>query len=352
MNSQSRRRGFTLVELLVVIAIIGTLVGLLLPAVNSAREAARQTTCTNNLKNLALAVQAQLTSKEKFPGYLQLERLDTAGIDQYDNLFTPGFPDEVDVDVSWAAKLIPNLDSVSLWDQLRSGNTISFNYVSPPRIDVFICPSDVKTNPNAGLLSYIANTGAADQLADLTLPSDHKANGIFHNLLPGQSAPTLRSNDIRDGMGNTLLLTENVHRDEDASNWLRPTDITDSQVHFEQLFGMVWEITDPGSPPNLSTLAPSQEQINRENLNDASYSRFPTLAVTYARPASEHPELFIAAFAGGNIQKIRDSIDYLVYQRLMTPNGGKVVDPTNNPSNVTAIQNLRILPSPADSDYK
>ena len=50
MKSQSPRYGFTLVELLVVIAIIGVLVGLLIPAVNAAREIARQTTCNNNLK--------------------------------------------------------------------------------------------------------------------------------------------------------------------------------------------------------------------------------------------------------------------------------------------------------------
>ncbi len=61
------RPGFTLVELLVVIAIIALLVSLLLPAVSSARESARRTTCTNNLRNLALAVHGHLAAKESFP---------------------------------------------------------------------------------------------------------------------------------------------------------------------------------------------------------------------------------------------------------------------------------------------
>ena len=67
MRNLSSRKGFTLVELLVVIAIIGVLVGLLLPAVQAAREAARRMTCSNNLKQIGLAMMNYEAATKRIP---------------------------------------------------------------------------------------------------------------------------------------------------------------------------------------------------------------------------------------------------------------------------------------------
>jgi prepilin-type N-terminal cleavage/methylation domain-containing protein len=99
------RRAFTLVELLVVIAIIGTLVGLLLPAVNMAREAGRRNTCANNIKQLNTALQAYMEQNKKFPPSSMWE---TAK-----DIETANSPK---LKANWVIQLLPYLDSQPLAD--------------------------------------------------------------------------------------------------------------------------------------------------------------------------------------------------------------------------------------------
>jgi type II secretory pathway pseudopilin PulG len=356
------------VELLVVIAIIGTLVGLLLPAVNSARERARQATCTNNLKELGAALTSYANKgKGVFPGWMQIQRLDTSAQDAY--LATT----EIDIEMSWAAKLLPHMDQQGLWDSLLAGD-VAYSagiLTAPddiPQIELFLCPSNPPTRPGDPALTYVANTG----IPDLRLAKcDSRANGIFLNLVTVpqdySNEPVRFGSDIKDGSNTTLLLSENVNKDVTDTtiappihnSWLRTSGFlsninTISPDIGEQPFGMVW-VYDAASPSPPSPRQNWQQRINRDDPTlNSSYMRAvgPShIGARFERPASEHPEIVIAVFAGGNTRSISEQIEYRVYQQLMTPNGSNATYPGLNAADLETMRRTFNVPPLADSNY-
>jgi prepilin-type N-terminal cleavage/methylation domain-containing protein len=328
--STSSRRGFTLVELLVVIAIIGVLVGLLVPAVQAAREAARRATCNNNLSQLGKAtVAVATTGKGEFPGWAQPFAINntTVGV------------------VPWSAKLLPSLDSQTMVDQLRDGTV---DWTAPPLVSVFVCPSDANTNPKVGTLSYVANSGMPDtlKLEVDSNSSDSKANGVFQDLRDGRRGQKVRySTDIKDGSARTFMYAENVHKDPIVSlgtaTWLGPIQNTafgakasmgatqsDMQSNPEQRFGFMWPYVqaNPLTPPDTVF-----QPINRDFMQGQTVGPYGSFGQRFARPASEHPDVFVAVFCEGNTKEISQDIAFQVYQQLMTPDGQKIEDVTNNP---------------------
>jgi prepilin-type N-terminal cleavage/methylation domain-containing protein len=103
LQNRQRRSAFTLVELLVVIAIIGILVSLLLPAIQSVREAARRTSCLNNLKQIGLALQNYHSAHERFP----------VGGTQWRGPFTPNA-----TQIAWSTFLLPHIEQNNVYRQL------------------------------------------------------------------------------------------------------------------------------------------------------------------------------------------------------------------------------------------
>ncbi len=197
-----RKRGFTLVELLVVIAIIGILIALLLPAVQAAREAARRSSCTNNLKQVSLAVHNFHDIYKKFPPATHSPMMRQA-------IPSGGDPNRI----GYMTHLLPFIEQKPLYDQVieyeRLGNnpwhTNNFpdGRPSPYRtiISPLICPSDStgKSVGDVAFTSYHCNHG------DISMNYDWwEWRGPFGNGERGECG----FNGLVDGSSNTLMLAE------------------------------------------------------------------------------------------------------------------------------------------------
>jgi prepilin-type N-terminal cleavage/methylation domain-containing protein len=197
------RTGFTLIELLVVIAIIAVLIGLLLPAVQKARDTAALTTCRNNLKQIGLALHQYHNIHEAFPvGYY-----DPTAWPALDN--GPGW--------GWGAFLLPYLEQGSLAGQIRFDLDVGDPANAAVRqtfLKVFSCPADplvtsftvtdgITQSWTLAYGSYVACNGN-DGVDDFTTPPH---TGAFVRAVTG-----FRTADISDGLSTTLFVGDRTSR--------------------------------------------------------------------------------------------------------------------------------------------
>ena len=216
-----RRRAFTLVELLVVIAIIGTLVGLLLPAVQVARESARRSTCQNKVKQLVLGVLNRVDAQGTFPMGAQTW-LDNAGptIDgiTYGNRRW-----------SWFVYVLPFVEEQSMYDaqwKVYSSSTFqtvpalspatSLSYLSLPQkataVPSFMCPSD-PTNPKLNSQDGPASSNNQGFHGNYVLSAGNQTYGTTSAgtaQLNGLSFPlsAVKLKDVTDGLSKTVAVSE------------------------------------------------------------------------------------------------------------------------------------------------
>ena len=214
----SHRRGFTLIELLVVIAIIAILIALLLPAVQQAREAARRTTCRNNMKQLTLAMHNYHDVNLAFPPGSIQNGFEAIGAT------STGW--------GWPAFILPYIEQSTVYEKIDfSRYMVNPADTSPEQlqntamlavaISTAICPSDqgpsVEITPAAGTevlqarSSYSGNAGSWNgaQNANDTTRSD----GFFWKILPASTVPgVVRIRDVVDGTSNTIILGEHAYR--------------------------------------------------------------------------------------------------------------------------------------------
>lgn len=202
----SRKDGFTLVELLVVITIIGILIALLLPAVQAAREAARRMQCTNNMKQIGVALHMHHERNGVFPvGHFW-------GKDSFGNplqIAEKGYGSEA----TWITYLLPFIEQSGLYQQIDWDYAFGFaaqdsrklRPVTSTTLTLFICPSVGPVNPifdgSYARGNYAANNGLGPMAEVTAAPARPEVGAFFIN--SATSAAT-----VKDGLSNTAFVAE------------------------------------------------------------------------------------------------------------------------------------------------
>lgn len=327
-SAVSQCSGFTLVELLVVIAIIGVLVGLLLPAVQAARESARRMQCTNNVKQIVLATLNYEIARGALPpgsihwntsGQPEFRTGVLARILAYaENTTLHGLidPDEETSDPA-------NRNNGTHNKVLPDGT-----YLSAYQIDMYICPSDptersiLVGDAERAMHSYVASNGSMEQTgsnSNCAFPESLRGDINFYALTPRPkwkerylySGPFTRYDyptklkEITDGLSNTIFFGE-VR--PDCSNHIRA-----GWLHANNGNGLMTTTI----PINYDTCHAVDASVGNEHKN--------CNWVTEKGFRSLHPGGANFGFGDGSVQFLTEDIDMWTYQYLGEKNDGNVV---------------------------
>ncbi|HZW34478.1 MAG TPA: DUF1559 domain-containing protein [Isosphaeraceae bacterium] len=308
-----RRSGFTLIELLVVISIIAVLIALLLPAVQSAREAGRRIQCVNNLKQIGLAAHNYFESRNALPG-----------ADMVYNV----------TELSALSQLLPYLEQSTVFNTINC----DFSYMDPTNntammtiINGFICPSALPDPaPSFGAqTNYMANMGSGIvwQAAVGINAGMPQPNGVFYD----DSATTFAA--ITDGLSNTTFFSERVLADWNngiispvADVFFSPAAPTTPDQAL-QLCQAV-NIYDPSSQFPLFMGAPwlcgQHIFLHVTPPNTRSCGFFLALRAVMP-PSSYHPGGVNVLFGDGSVKFVKDSVNLATWRALGTRAGGEIV---------------------------
>ncbi len=338
-RSNWRRAGFTLVELLVVIAIIGVLVGLLLPAVQNAREAARRTQCTNNVKQMVLAALNFESTYKKLPdGPMDghPEAISLAG-----NPATAGYPRNNTCcraanREGWSVqyKILPFLEGTSIYELGRddkpfwpsvNGNS-NENEVAQSFVPSYYCPSrrsPIGYGSGFGRTDYAASAGfyhgRMDSTINLIPPAPLGAPAIGtrtrHNggLIGGRSGAFIwpglgnsrKLNGIRDGTSNSIMFAEKA---------LHPTQVGRDGGDNERWNNAGWDecVMRWHFPPRHDNQA-----IQPPNPADTNWPRY---------FGSTHAAGLYAGFCDGSVRFFSFQVDAQLWMNLCVVDDGNVID--------------------------
>ena len=310
LPSDRPRRGFTLIELLVVIAIIALLVGLVAPAVQSSREAARRSQCASNLKQFGIAIAGSVAGSSLFP----------AGNSR------GGYSAHVN--------LLPHLEQHALFDAFNFSVDVYDRAPSSPNftavgatVALFLCPSDRSVGPGPpGWTSYAGNRGVGVQA--------YGYNGAFAEL-PGRIGPA----SFTDGMSQTVAMSEWVigpesDRARDARRSVFETGSPLMGPHQFDQFTELCQSLDPARATPGAKIKGQEWQFGEFGhtlynhtiiINGKSCMNKTAIQQGAWTAGSLHPGGAAALFADGHVRFVSDEIGLKVWRAHGSRNGGELI---------------------------
>jgi len=360
-----KTRGFTLIELLVVIAIIAVLIALLLPAVQSAREAARRAQCTNNLKQMGLALHNYVSANTLLP---------PIAIDRAWNGQNTTIAEPIQT-YSQQARLLPYLEQTATYNALNTNLGVRWNNanmgfqmqqfqatVLVTTISSFLCPSDPISNgsgtsnyPVGGTLRYVGMNNYPSNMGMNRRLNNAPAGSVAGNWVPngpnyvattwdGNLNRNISINSFTDGTSNTIVFSEWVKGPQNV-----PGKNGLGMVYYlpgrkgEAAFPTDYQFAQSCAQTAITTgnqawgwkgewWAWGEEQIyshsNLPNRYACQYSNFNNDSranTTLVNASSNHPGGVNCTFMDGSVKFIKSSVGYTTWYALATPDGGEVL---------------------------